>query len=106
MTAGMAPMAFGWGEGGEQTAPLGRAVIGGLVAATLATLLVLPSIFAMVQGRTGRDSASVDPDDPESRYYDHPAGTVSNGSVNGPALEVAADSRGEGTQGLPSEHQE
>ena len=39
-------MAIGWGEGGEQSAPLGRAVIGGLVAATIATLLVLPSIFA------------------------------------------------------------
>ena len=42
MIAGMVPMALGWGEGGEQTAPLGRAVIGGLAAATLATLLVLP----------------------------------------------------------------
>ena len=44
----------GLGEGGEQTAPLGRAVIGGLAAATLATLLVLPSVFALVQGRAGR----------------------------------------------------
>ena len=70
MTAGMIPMALGWGEGGEQTAPLGRAVIGGLVAATIATLLVLPSIFALVQGWAGRHSASVDPDDPESRYFD------------------------------------
>ncbi len=57
----------GLGEGGEQTAPLGRAVIGGLVAATLATLLVLPAVFALVQGRAGRESASLDPDDPESR---------------------------------------
>ncbi|APW59736.1 efflux RND transporter permease subunit [Paludisphaera borealis] len=74
MTAGMVPIALGWGEGGEQTAPLGRAVIGGLVAATMATLVVLPSVFAIVQGWTGRHSASVDPDDPESRYFDHPAG--------------------------------
>ncbi|MCA1685308.1 MAG: efflux RND transporter permease subunit, partial [Planctomycetia bacterium] len=50
MTAGMVPMAVGWGEGGEQTAPLGRAVIGGLVAATAATLVVLPTVFAIVQG--------------------------------------------------------
>ena len=48
MIAGMVPMALGLGEGGEQTAPLGRAVIGGLVAATLATLFVLPAVFALV----------------------------------------------------------
>ena len=69
MTAGMVPMALGWGEGGQQSAPLGRAVIGGLVAATAATLFVLPAVFALVQGRVGRTSASVDPDDPESLYY-------------------------------------
>ena len=54
MIAGMVPMALGWSEGGEQTAPLGRAVIGGLVAATLATLVVLPTVFAIVQGGAGR----------------------------------------------------
>ena len=69
MIAGMMPLALGWGEGGEQTAPLGRAVIGGLVAATLATLIVLPTVFAIVQGRAGRESASLDPDDPESPHY-------------------------------------
>ena len=62
-------MAMGWGEGGEQTAPLGRAVIGGLAAATVATLAVLPAVFAMVQGRADRESASLDPDDPESPHY-------------------------------------
>ena len=51
MIAGMLPMALGLGEGGEQTAPLGRAVIGGLVGATLATLFVLPAIFAIFQRR-------------------------------------------------------
>ena len=70
MIAGMMPMALGWGEGGEQTAPLGRAVIGGLAAATLATLVVLPAVFAIVQGGAGRRSASLDPDDPESPRYD------------------------------------
>jgi multidrug efflux pump subunit AcrB len=69
MTAGMVPMALGWGEGAEQTAPLGRAVIGGLVAATIATLTVLPTVFALVQGKAGRESASLDPDDPESPHY-------------------------------------
>jgi multidrug efflux pump subunit AcrB len=70
MTAGMIPMALGLGETGPQIAPLGRAVIGGLVAATAATLVVLPAVFALVQGRTGRDSASLDPDDPASPRYD------------------------------------
>jgi multidrug efflux pump subunit AcrB len=63
MIAGMLPMALGLGEAGEQTAPLGRAVVGGLAVATLATLLVLPSVFAIVQARTHRRTASLDPDD-------------------------------------------
>src|SRR5437667_5793380 len=66
MIAGMMPMAFAFGEGGQQTAPLGRAVVGGLAVATLATLLVLPSAFAIIQGRAHRRSASLDPDDPNS----------------------------------------
>ena len=69
MTAGMVPMALGWSEGGEQTAPLARAVIGGLVAATITTLIVLPTVFALVQGRAGRESASLDPDDSASPHY-------------------------------------
>jgi multidrug efflux pump subunit AcrB len=63
MIAGMLPLAIGFGEGGEQTAPLGRAVIGGLIVATLTTLVVLPAIFAVIQGRAHRRSASLDPDD-------------------------------------------
>jgi multidrug efflux pump subunit AcrB len=70
MIAGMAPMAMALGEGGDQTAPLGRSVIGGLVAATLTTLLVLPGAFALVQGWAGTRSVSIDPDDPESIYWD------------------------------------
>jgi multidrug efflux pump subunit AcrB len=68
MIAGMVPMALSIGEGGEQVAPLGRAVIGGLAAATLATLIVLPSVFAVVQGKSSTASVSLDPDDPHSRY--------------------------------------
>jgi multidrug efflux pump subunit AcrB len=64
MIAGMIPMAVA----AEVTAPLGRAVIGGLVAATLANLTVLPFVFAAVQQRAGAVSPSLDPDDPESRY--------------------------------------
>jgi multidrug efflux pump subunit AcrB len=70
MIAGMIPMAIGLGEGGEQTAPLGRAVIGGLVAATIATLFILPAVFAIVQRRTSRQSVSLDPDDPNSAKFD------------------------------------
>jgi multidrug efflux pump subunit AcrB len=70
MIAGMVPMALGFSEGGEQTAPLGRAVIGGLAVATFATLFVLPSVFAVVQRRSSTRSVSLDPDDPESAYFD------------------------------------
>jgi len=65
MTAGMLPMALGLGEGGEQTAPLGRAVLGGLLGGTLATLLVLPALFALTRGRSTRRPASLHPDDIE-----------------------------------------
>jgi multidrug efflux pump subunit AcrB len=70
MIAGMMPMALGLGEGGEQTAPLGRAVIGGLLVATFATLFVLPSVFAVFLGRSSTQSVSLDPDDPDSTYFD------------------------------------
>jgi multidrug efflux pump subunit AcrB len=61
MIAGMIPMALAIGEGGEQTAPLGRAVIGGLVASTLALLTVLPLVFGMAQRKASRASASLHP---------------------------------------------
>lgn len=72
MIAGMIPMALGVGEGGEQTAPLGRAVVGGLSVATLATLFLLPAAFTLMQMRAGRGSVSLDPDDPASESYDGP----------------------------------
>ncbi|MBU6399589.1 MAG: efflux RND transporter permease subunit [Verrucomicrobia bacterium] len=72
MIAGMVPMALGLGEGGQQTAPLGRAVVGGLAVATVATLLVLPAIFALVQARAHRRSASLDPTDPASAMAETP----------------------------------
>ncbi|HEY7389737.1 MAG TPA: efflux RND transporter permease subunit [Bryobacteraceae bacterium] len=70
MTFGMLPMAIGFAEGGAQAAPLGRAVIGGLILATFATLTILPSIYAVLQGRAALTSPSLDPDDPASRYYE------------------------------------
>jgi len=66
----MIPMALAFGEGGAQSAPLARAVIGGLVVSTFTTLTVLPSIYAILQGRARTESASLNPMDPESRYYD------------------------------------
>jgi multidrug efflux pump subunit AcrB len=51
MIIGMVPMALGFGEGGEQNAPLGRAVIGGLLFATVATLFFVPSVFTIIHGR-------------------------------------------------------
>ncbi len=63
MIAGMLPLAFG----NAQTAPLGIAVIGGLAASTLAALLVIPYVFAILLGRASRGSATIDPDDIANR---------------------------------------
>jgi multidrug efflux pump subunit AcrB len=70
MIAGMLPMAIGLGDSGGQAAPLGRAVIGGLAFATLATLLVLPGVFALVRTNAGRHSPSLDPYDPAKTLLD------------------------------------
>jgi multidrug efflux pump subunit AcrB len=69
MVVGMIPMALGLGEGGDQASPLGRAVIGGLIASTFAALLILPLVFAWVQEKTTTVSVSLDPEDKESTYY-------------------------------------
>ena len=70
MVAGMIPMALGLGESGQQTAPLGRAVIGGLIFATLTTLFVLPQFYELLMARASQKSVSIDPSDPESELYD------------------------------------
>jgi len=69
MICGMLPMAIGFGEGGAQAAPLGRAVVGGLILSTITTLSILPAIYAGVQGRASTKSNSLNPEDPSSRYY-------------------------------------
>jgi multidrug efflux pump subunit AcrB len=69
MVAGMIPMASGLGEAGDQAAPLGRAVIGGLIASTFAALFILPMFFAWVQKKTATESVSLDPADNESKHY-------------------------------------
>jgi hypothetical protein len=96
MIAGMIPLSLGLSEGSEQTAPLGRAVIGGLLAATLATLFVLPTVFAIVQSNAGRRSASIDPADPESAHYEPrlwagsaAVGALYNGEPKGHELVLA-----------------
>jgi multidrug efflux pump subunit AcrB len=63
MTIGMLPMALGIGDGGAQAAPLGRAVIGGLIFATIATLLVVPAGYALLQSRASTASRSLTPVD-------------------------------------------
>jgi multidrug efflux pump subunit AcrB len=70
MIAGMLPMAIGATEGGAQAAPLGRAVIGGLIVSTFATLTILPSIYAIVQAKASTRPPSLNPMDPLSDYYD------------------------------------
>jgi multidrug efflux pump subunit AcrB len=72
MICGMIPMAIGFGEGGAQSAPLGRAVIGGLLFSTFATLAVLPAIYGLLQRHASVTSNSLNPEDPASRYYEHP----------------------------------
>ena len=61
MIIGMAPMALGLGEGGEQNAPLGRAVVGGLIFATVATLIFVPVVFSIVHGRAAQKAPAAQP---------------------------------------------
>lgn len=69
MVVGMIPMASGLGEAGDQSSPLGRAVVGGLIASTFAALFILPLAFAWGQGKATTQSVSLDPEDEESIHY-------------------------------------
>ena len=71
MICGMLPLAIGFGEGGAQSAPLGRAVVGGSLFSTITTLSILPTIYAALQGKAKTQSNSLHPEDPTSRYYAH-----------------------------------
>jgi len=75
MIVGMLPLAFG----SPQTALLGIAVIGGLLAATVTTLLVIPSLFAIAEGHGRATSPSIDPDDPASDHFDQAAPALNHG---------------------------
>jgi AcrB/AcrD/AcrF family len=70
----MVPMALALEHGSEMEAPLGRAVIGGLIVSTFVTLFIVPSVFALLMGRSKPRSPSLAPDDPDSTHYD-PAGS-------------------------------
>lgn len=72
MLAGMIPMAIGIGEGSEQIAPLGRAVIGGIIASTFTILLLIPHFYASLMSNVGLDNPSLDPEDEESKFYIKP----------------------------------
>ena len=80
MIIGMVPMSLGLGEGGEQNAPLGRAVIGGLLFATVATLFFVPVVYSIVRGRRDEKTESQEDDDDADNdgtdgpaRHDHPA---------------------------------
>ena len=70
MIAGMIPMAAGLGEGGEQTAPLAIAVIGGLLFSTISTLIFLPVVYRRLIGKRSYINPSLDPEDENSRYFE------------------------------------
>jgi multidrug efflux pump subunit AcrB len=76
MIIGMSPMALGLGEGGEQNAPLGRAVIGGLIFATTATLMFVPVVFSILHGR---DDHKRHPDEPGNGHAPAPQTGASHG---------------------------
>lgn len=70
MIAGMIPMAIGLGEGGDQTAPLGIAVIGGLLFSMISTLFFLPLIYKWIMGKKQYRNPSLDPEDQDSKYHE------------------------------------
>jgi len=83
MSIGMVPMALALERGSQMQAPLGRAVIGGLVMSSFATLLVVPAIFALVLGKRSYHSPSIYPEDHDSAHYDPDAEAGHNGNGNG-----------------------
>ena len=70
MIAGMIPLSLGLGEGGDQSSPLGVAVIGGLLFSTLSTLIFLPLLYSEIMGNKPYKNPSLDPEDENSIYYE------------------------------------
>jgi predicted RND superfamily exporter protein len=103
MTVGMVPMALALERGSQMQAPLGRAVIGGLVMSTFATLLIVPSIFGVLIGGKVARSPSLYPDDPDSPWYDPLVFTreAATGATAAPAAAAAAAPRPDGNHQEP-----
>jgi multidrug efflux pump subunit AcrB len=99
MTVGMVPMALALEKGSQMQAPLGRAVIGGLVMSTFATLLVVPSIFALVLGRSVSRSPSIYPADRDSTHFDPLTFSPTGELIAKVAAEIVADA-GQGDEDL------
>jgi Cu/Ag efflux pump CusA len=76
MIIGMVPMALGLGEGGEQNAPLGRAVIGGLLVATIATLFFVPVVYSIIHGGNGDENGRDDMHEPDEEPAQQPGQTA------------------------------
>ncbi len=70
MIVGMVPMALALEAGSQMEAPLGRAVVGGLIVSTFTTLLILPAVFAILMGGSKHQSPSLHPDDPDGKHHD------------------------------------
>jgi multidrug efflux pump subunit AcrB len=96
MTVGMVPMALALEQGSEMQAPLGRAVIGGLLVSTFATLFIVPSVFALLIGHKTPRSPSLHPDDPDSVHYD-PEGREGEASAEANPEQARQDSRPPGS---------
>jgi multidrug efflux pump subunit AcrB len=94
MSIGMVPMALALEKGSEMQAPLGRAVIGGLVMSTFATLLIVPSIFAVLMGRSVARSPSIYPGDRDSAHYDEEVFTRANGAAETGQAHAPIDGNG------------
>ncbi len=93
MVLGTLPMALALEEGSGMTAPLGRAVIGGLLVSTFATLLIVPAMFVLVMGDAKKVSPSLDPDDASGRHHD-PGGQKAEAAHHGPRPEEHPTSPG------------
>ncbi len=83
MIIGMVPMSLGLGEGGEQNAPLGRAVIGGLVVATIATLFFVPVVYSLIRGRSDHTRRNPNPGPPNRRRPINPPNFMATNNGRG-----------------------
>src|SRR5215208_5707814 len=94
MIIGMLPMSLGMGEGGEQNAPLGRAVIGGLLMATFGTLLFVPVVYSLLRQRppqTKIEPELREPTDPYEKFVPHPHGHDEHTALTSPATATTTN---------------